>query len=88
LFDCIVGAEDIVHSKPNPEIFLKAAAELNVNPSDCLVVEDSKLGVEAAKHAGMKCLGYRNPDSGNQNLSKADIITDDFSKLSIAALLQ
>lgn len=88
LFDCIVGAEDIVHSKPNPEIFLKAAAELNVNPSDCLVVEDSKLGIEAAKRAGMKCLGYRNPDSGNQNLSKADIITDDFSKLSIAALLQ
>jgi beta-phosphoglucomutase family hydrolase len=87
MFDSVVGAEDIVNSKPDPEIFLKAAAELNANPSECLVVEDSKLGVEAAKRAHMKCVGYRNPNSGNQDLSKADIITDDFSRLDIEALL-
>jgi beta-phosphoglucomutase family hydrolase len=87
LFSAVVGAEDIIHSKPDPEIFLRAAAELNVNPSECLVVEDSQLGVEAAKRAHMKCVGYRNPSSGNQDLSKADIITDDFSKLSITTLL-
>jgi beta-phosphoglucomutase family hydrolase len=87
LFDSVVGAEDIVQSKPDPEIFLEAAAELNVHPSECLVVEDSKLGVEAAKSANMKCVGYRNPNSGDQDLSKADIITDDFSKLDIEALL-
>ena len=87
LFDSVVGAEDIVHSKPNPEIFLKAAAELKVNPSECLVVEDSKLGVEAAKRAHMKCVGYRNPNSGDQDLSKADIVTDDFSKLNTTTLL-
>lgn len=87
LFDSAVGAEDIAHSKPDPEIFLKAAAELNVNPSECLVIEDSKLGVEAAKRAHMKCIGYRNLNSGNQDLSKADVITDDFSKLDIGTLL-
>ena len=87
IFNCVVGAEDIVNSKPDPEIFLKAAAELNANPSECLVVEDSKLGVEAAKRAHMKCVGYRNPNSGNQDLSRADIITDDFSRLDIEALL-
>jgi beta-phosphoglucomutase family hydrolase len=87
IFDSVVGAEDIVNSKPDPEIFLKAAAELNANPSECLVVEDSGLGVEAAKRAHMKCIGYRNPNSGNQDLSKADIMTDDFSKLDIGALL-
>lgn len=86
-FDSVVGAEDILHSKPDPETFLRAANELNVNPNKCLVVEDSELGVEAAKRAHMKCLGYRNPNSGNQDLSKADITTDDFSKLNIAALL-
>ena len=87
LFDSAVGAEDIAHSKPDAEIFLKAAAELNVNPSECLVIEDSKLGVEAAKRAHMKCIGYRNLNSGNQDLSKADVITDDFSKLDIGTLL-
>jgi beta-phosphoglucomutase family hydrolase len=86
-FNSVVGAEDILHSKPDPETFLRAANELDVNPSKCLVVEDSELGVEAAKRAHMKCLGYRNPNSGNQDLSKADIITDDFSKLNIATLL-
>jgi HAD superfamily hydrolase (TIGR01549 family) len=87
LFDSVVGAEDIDHSKPDPEIFLKAAAELNAHPSECLVVEDSKLGVEAAKRAHMKCVGYRNPNSGDQDLSKADIVTNDFSKLKITTLL-
>jgi beta-phosphoglucomutase family hydrolase len=87
LFDAVVGAEDIVNSKPNPEIFLTCAKRLHVSPEACLVVEDSKLGVEAAKKAGMKCMGYRNPNSGNQDLSKADFVTNDFSKLNIHDLL-
>lgn len=83
LFECIVAAEDVTHGKPSPEIFLKAATKMGVNPSQCLVVEDAKLGVEAAKRAGMKCIGYRNPHSGNQDLSKADVTIDDFSKMNI-----
>lgn len=87
LFDCVITAEDAQYSKPNPEIFLRAATQLNTKPSQCLVIEDAKLGVEAAKAAGMKCIGYRNPHSGNQDLSKADIKTDDFSKLRIEEVL-
>lgn len=87
LFDSVVGAEDIRNSKPDPEIFLTCASRLNVGPSECLVVEDSMLGVEAARKAGMKCLGYKNPNSGNQDLSEADIVTDDFSNLNIKSLL-
>lgn len=87
LFDSIVSAEDVVHGKPSPEIFLKSAQRLKVDPGACVVVEDSKLGIEAAKKAGMKCLGYKNPNSGNQDLSEADIIIDDFSKLDIKRLL-
>lgn len=87
LFDLAVGSEDVLHSKPNPEIFLKAAAALGVNPHECLVVEDAKLGVEAAKRAGMKCVGYRNPNSGHQDLSEADIVIDDFSQLDIERAL-
>jgi beta-phosphoglucomutase family hydrolase len=87
LFDSVISAEDITHGKPNPEIFLMCAKTLNANPVECLVVEDAKLGVEAAKTAGMKCLGYRNPDNGKQDLSKADFVADDFSKLDIRQLL-
>ena len=87
LFDCVVSAENIVHSKPNPEIFLKAAAELGVSPVECAVIEDAKLGVEAAKRAGIKCVGYRNPNSGQQDLSKADMIIDDFTKVDVDKLL-
>ena len=87
LFDCVVVAEDVEFSKPDPEIFLKAAKKLAISPSHCLVIEDAKLGVEAAKRAGMKCIGFRNPHSGNQDLSKADIITDDFSRMDIEKIL-
>lgn len=87
LFDSIVSAEDIVNSKPHPEIFFTSAKRLKANAAECLVVEDSKLGVEAAKEAGMKCLGYVNPSSGNQDLSKADIVIDDFSKLDVQKLI-
>jgi HAD superfamily hydrolase (TIGR01509 family) len=87
LFDSIVSAEDILRSKPDPEIFLKSARNLGVNPGECLVVEDSMLGVAAAKIAGMKVLGYRNPNSGDQDLSKADVVIDDFSDVSLRGLL-
>jgi beta-phosphoglucomutase family hydrolase len=87
LFDSIIGAEDINRSKPNPEIFLLSAKRLDVAPEECWVVEDSKFGVEAAKKAGMKCLGYANPSSGKQDLSKADLIVHDFRRLDVNKLI-
>ncbi len=80
-FDTVVCAEDITRSKPDPEIFLTAAKKLGVDPAECIVIEDAKLGIEAATRAGMKCIGYRNPNSGNQDLSKADFIIDEFTQL-------
>ncbi len=55
-FKAIVSADDVKFSKPNPETFLNAAALLNVNPTDCLVFEDTPKGVETALNAGMKCI--------------------------------
>jgi beta-phosphoglucomutase-like phosphatase (HAD superfamily) len=51
------------------------------------VVEDAALGLKAAKAAGMMCLGYRNPHSGKQDLSEADFVNDDFTKLDIEKLV-
>jgi beta-phosphoglucomutase family hydrolase len=52
-FDTLVCAEDYVHGKPAPDCFLLAAQRLNVAPADCLVFEDTDLGIEAATAAGM-----------------------------------
>jgi len=52
-FDTIVDGNDITHSKPHPEVFLKAAEKLSINPKDCIVVEDALAGINAAKSAGM-----------------------------------
>ena len=52
-FQAIVSADDVLLSKPHPETFLKAAAQLGVAPADCLVFEDVPKGAEAARNAGM-----------------------------------
>ncbi|WP_343605970.1 HAD family phosphatase [Fluviicola sp.] len=53
-FSTIVSADDVVESKPDPEVFLKAAMQLGVLPEDCVVFEDVPKGAEAALNAGMK----------------------------------
>jgi HAD superfamily hydrolase (TIGR01509 family) len=52
-FPIRICAEDYTHGKPNPECYLKAASALNIDPSHCLVFEDTDMGIEAAKAAGM-----------------------------------
>ena len=86
-FDSVTSGEDAEHGKPAPDVFLLVARRLDVDPKDCIVIEDSGLGVRAAKAAGMKALGYINPTSGKQDLSPADMITDDFSKININSII-
>jgi beta-phosphoglucomutase family hydrolase len=59
MFDTIVGADDVEHGKPAPDIFLKAAERLNLKPEECLVYEDGNLGIEAAVAAGMQVIDVR-----------------------------
>jgi beta-phosphoglucomutase family hydrolase len=58
-FDVVVTAEDTLHHKPAPDVFLKAAERLGVPPQDCLVYEDSDLGVQAARAAKMDVIDIR-----------------------------
>lgn len=82
-FDFIVSGDEVDHGKPNPDIFLKSAKQFGIDPSRCIVVEDSANGVIAAKAGGMKCVGFKNESSGIQDLSKADLIIDCFSEENI-----
>ena len=66
-----VSGENVQHPKPAPDTFLIAAEKLEVSPEDCLVVEDSTNGGKAAAAAGMECVWFHNPDSGDQSIPQA-----------------
>lgn len=82
LFEGFVDGNMIIHSKPNPEIFLKAAAQLGVEPQHCVVFEDAEAGVEAALAAGMKCVGVGSPE----NVGKANQIVKNTADFKLANL--
>lgn len=62
LFDAVVSGKDIVNAKPDPEVFLKGAEALGVSRFNCAVFEDAKVGIEAARKAGMKAVGVKNKE--------------------------
>jgi HAD superfamily hydrolase (TIGR01509 family) len=56
--DAFVGAEDVARGKPHPDLYLCAAKKLGVLPSNCIVIEDSEAGIDAAIAAGMKAMRF------------------------------
>ncbi|AYW46678.1 HAD family hydrolase [Tetragenococcus koreensis] len=80
-FTQAVSAEEVEHSKPEPDVFLHTAELLGSKPSDCIVIEDTKNGTRAAKAAEMYCVGFANPDYPAQDLSCADEIIKDFREI-------
>lgn len=80
-FDTIVTGLDVENKKPAPDIYLKAALNLGLDPSDCLVVEDAVSGVEAAKAAGCRCLALTT-SFGPEELSEADMVCTGLDKCS------
>ncbi|WHE07314.1 HAD family phosphatase [Thermoanaerobacterium thermosaccharolyticum] len=85
-FDELVSGDFVKRSKPYPDIFLYASEKLNVVPEKCIVIEDSNNGVMAAKSAGMKVVGFINPNSGNQDINMADVVIRSFSELNYEKL--
>ena len=80
-FSHIVSGEDFVESKPNPAIFVQAAAVANTSNKNCIVIEDAANGVAAAKAAGIYCIAYASPHSAGQDLHQADRVIQDFAEL-------
>ena len=56
-FDAVVDGNQITHSKPHPEVFLKAANNINLKPSECFVIEDARPGIDAANAGGFISIG-------------------------------
>ena len=86
VFDCIVFGQEVSESKPSPQIYLLAAEKLEVPPNDCVVIEDSPLGVKAAKTGGMKCLAIANTHP-QQKLEEADKVVDSLENVDLITLL-
>ncbi len=84
----MLSADDISHPKPHPEIFLKAAGKLGVAPASCAVIEDSFVGIEAAKLAGMKCLAVASTFSAEElrRQTHADLIVPNLAGVSFQTL--
>jgi len=85
-FNCIVSGQDVSESKPSLQIYLLAADRLRTTPTNCVVIEDSPLGVKAAKTAGMKCLAVTNTHH-RQYLEEADRVVDSLENVDLITLL-
>ena len=85
-FASVISGADLPKSKPDPAIYRLSAEALDVLPSACTVLEDTAAGVAAAKGAGMRCIGFRSPHSGVQDLSRADVIVNDLAAIDVTRL--
>lgn len=81
LLSFVLGAEDYGRGKPAPDGYLKAATMLDVDASECVVVEDSAAGVRAGRAAGMRVIGLRRQSVVPQDLSGCEWLVEDLSEL-------
>lgn len=83
VFDCLIDGHQVTHTKPDPEVFLKAASVMGVAPEQCVVFEDALAGVEAAHRGGMKCIGVGDPGV----LKAANKVIPGFAEINLNILL-
>ncbi len=86
IFNVIVTSENCKKKKPDPEPYLTTSKKLGIDPKYCVVVEDSYIGLESAKNAGMKCMIIPNKYTKKQDFSKADFIFYSANKITLKML--
>ena len=85
-FDAIVSAEDVILGKPDPEVFLEAAARVKMPPSKSVVFEDAHVGIRAARAAGMQVIAVATTHLAGE-LAQADLVVARLDELSIKQML-
>lgn len=80
-FKAKISGADLKASKPHPEIFIKAAQLAEKPKESCMVIEDSTNGIAAAHAAGIYCVGFKSPNSENQDYSKANKVISHFEEI-------
>ncbi len=82
LFDAVADGNVVKKAKPDPEVFLKAAEMMNTPPGNCVVFEDAVAGIQAARNAGMMCIGIGSPHV----LGEADLVVGGLYEMSLEKL--
>lgn len=83
-FALIVDGSDVTRGKPDPEPYLVTARKLGVDPAECIVFEDSQVGVQSARRAGMYCIAIRNPFAkAEQDLSEANVVVGSMEEVDL-----
>lgn len=85
-FNATVTREEVANPKPAPDIFWKAAEKLGIPERECVVVEDSKAGVEAAKEAGMKVVVVLGSYTTEEDFPEADLVVEGFEEVTPSRL--
>lgn len=86
-FEAAVAGDEVTRCKPDPEIYLTAAAKLGVAAEECVVFEDAEAGIESAKRAGMRVVALATTFSRDfLAQTDADLIINDFRDISVAKL--
>src|SRR5262249_2208715 len=89
-FQAVVAMEDTQRGKPDPQVFLVAAAKLGIQPERCIVFEDAVAGVQAAKAGGMKCVAVRfvghHPEEALRKAG-ADLVVESLETIQSAEIL-
>jgi len=78
-----ISGNEVISSKPAPYIYQEIVNRLGLLPENCVAIEDSVFGVTSAKSAGLKCIGYCNPNGHYQNLAKADWIVNQMTEIKL-----
>ena len=86
MFDALVTKEMCSKRKPDPQPYLITAEELHVLPDECVVIEDSWVGLIAAKAAGMKCIVIPNNYTKDNDFSSADLIVKSAKEITVATI--
>jgi beta-phosphoglucomutase family hydrolase len=86
-FNVIITASEVKNGKPAPDVFLIASVKLQIVPSNCVVIEDAPVGIEAAKNAGMKCIALTTTHSYRE-LITADLVIKDLSKIHVQDIIK
>lgn len=84
--DCFLAGDDVKEKKPDPSIYVTASKRLGVSERDCLVVEDSVIGLQAATTAGMSCVITHTPSTADQDFKDAIAIYPDLSNVRLKDL--
>ena len=87
-FQVVLTADEIAQGKPDPQVFVKTAGKLGVLPADCIVIEDSFVGIEAAKRAGMKCVAVAStfPAPELREHTQADLVVETLEAINLRTL--